>query len=135
MIKLLEHEGKAILAAAGIATPEGALYRDLPADLDGPLVVKAQILAGGRGKSGGIRFAGDRTAALRTAADLAGTTLNREPIEDVYIERRLDIAHEYYLAAMVDRDLGLPTLLVSNDGGVEIEAVPRNKSFARRSIH
>ena len=124
MIKLLEHEGKAILAASGIAIPDGALYRNLPLHLEGRLVVKAQLPAGGRGKSGGIRFADNRAEALRAAAELAATTLNGQLVEDVYIERHLDIAHEYYLAALVDRDLGLTTLLVCNDGGVDIETVP-----------
>lgn len=129
MIKLLEHEGKAILATCGIAIPAGALYRSLPETLDGELVVKAQVLAGGRGKAGGIRFAKSREEALRLAGEVAEGKLSGVAVEDVYIERKLDIAQEYYLAAMVDRDLGMPVLIASADGGVEIEAVPHDRLF------
>lgn len=124
MIKLLEHEGKAILAASGIAIPLGGLHQSLPATLESDLVVKAQILAGGRGKAGGIRFAKDRAAALSIAAELAGASLGGLRVENVYVEERLDIAQEFYLAALVDRDLGMPVLLASAHGGMEIEAMP-----------
>lgn len=124
MIKLLEHEGKAILAAAGIAVPDGGLYRALPPSLDGELVAKAQVFAGGRGKAGGIRFASGRDEALRVAAEIAAVPLGGNAVEDVYVERRLDIAGEFYLAALVDRDLGMPVLLASDQGGVDIESVP-----------
>ncbi|MCC6719667.1 MAG: hypothetical protein IT555_17435 [Acetobacteraceae bacterium] len=123
MIKLLEHEGKALLAACGIAVPQGGLFRALPEALDGPLVVKAQVFAGGRGKAGGIRFADGRAEALRVAEQVAATPLAGARVEDVYVEQKLDIAREYFLAAMVDRDLGMPVLLASEDGGVEVESV------------
>ncbi len=127
MIKLLEHEGKAILAQAGIAIPLGGLHRDLPPALQQDLVVKAQVFAGGRGKAGGIRFAPDRVAALELAHALQGTTLNGEPVQDIYIEQRLDVVREFYVAAMVDRDAGMPALLVCADGGVDIESVPADR--------
>jgi len=123
MIKLLEHEGKAILRQAGVAVPAGGLYRALPPDLSGPLVVKAQVFAGGRGKAGGIHFADDGAAAVAIASEIAHTPLNGQQVEDVYIEQRLDIAHEFYVAALVDRDIGVPTLLVCAEGGVDIEDV------------
>ena len=132
MIKLLEHEGKAILARAGIAVPAGGLYRALPPGLDGPLVVKAQLFSGGRGKAGGIRFADDRADALRQAAAMAGTMLNGHAVEDVYIEQHLEIAREFYVAAMVDRDLGMPVLLVCDEGGVEIETVPADRILRQK---
>lgn len=127
MIMLLEHEGKAVLASCGIAIPQGGLYRTLPQTLDGELMVKAQVFAGGRGKAGGIRPASGRAEALRIAEEIAATPLGGARVEDVYIEERLAIAQEYYLAAMVDRDLGMPVLVASPDGGVDIEAVPRER--------
>jgi succinyl-CoA synthetase beta subunit len=123
MIRLLEHEGKAILRQAGIAVPLGGLYRSLPSDLSGPVVVKAQVFAGGRGKAGGIRFADDCAVAVEMANEIAIRPLNGQPVEDVYVEQRLDIAHEFYVAALVDRDIGVPTLLVCAEGGMEIEDV------------
>ncbi|WP_270933489.1 ATP-grasp domain-containing protein [Falsiroseomonas oryzae] len=127
MIMLLEHEGKRILASCGIPVPEGSLWRDLPLTLDGDLVIKSQVFAGGRGKAGGIRFASGRDEALRIAAELAAGQLSGAPVEDVYIERRLGIEREYYLAALVDRDLGTPVLVASAEGGVDIEAVPQDR--------
>jgi succinyl-CoA synthetase beta subunit len=127
VIKLLEHEGKAIIAACGVPIPRGGVFRSLPDGLDQALVVKAQVRAGGRGKAGGIRFAADRTEALRIAERLATATLGENKVEDVYIEERLSIEHEYYLAALVDRDLGMPVLLASAEGGVDIETVGQDR--------
>ncbi|WP_291296908.1 ATP-grasp domain-containing protein [Elioraea sp.] len=130
---LLEHEGKAILASCGIAIPKGGLYRSLPDTLDGELIVKAQVFAGGRGKAGGIRAATGRAQALRMAEEIAAKPLAGARVEDVYVEHRLAIAHEYYLAAIVDRDLGMPVLMASADGGMDIEAVPHDR-LMRQSV-
>lgn len=132
MIKLLEHEGKALLAARGLAIPRGALHHALPGDLDGDLVVKAQVFSGGRGKAGGVRFARGRAEALLIARELAAGTLGGAKIADVYVEQKLAIAREFYLAALVDRDLGMPVLLASADGGVDIEQVPRDRILRQR---
>jgi len=133
VIVLLEHEGKAILASCGIAVPDGGLYRDLPKTLDGELVVKAQVFAGGRGKAGGIRSASGRAEALRVAEEIAARPLAGVRVEDVYIEHRLAIDREFYLSALVDRDLGMPVLVASADGGMDIEAVPRGR-LVRQSV-
>jgi succinyl-CoA synthetase beta subunit len=132
VIKLLEHEGKALLARCGIAVPEGGLRQALPDDLDGPLVVKAQVFSGGRGTAGGIRFADGRAAALDIARTIAAQPLAGGAVEDVWIERRLDIEREFYLAALVDRDLGVPVLLASADGGMDIEQVPADRIIRQR---
>jgi len=131
VIRLLEHEGKALLARNGIRIPRGALYPQLPVDLEGNLVVKAQLFAGGRGKAGGIRFADDIAAATTIARDLLGFRIAGATAKDVYIEERLDIAREYYLCATVDRDIGMPVIIVSREGGVEIEAVGANNVLRR----
>lgn len=123
MIKLFEFEGKGVLANCGLPIPAGGLFTAFPENLDGPLVVKAQVLAGGRGKAGGIRFAANRAEALSFAREINGSSLGENTVETVYIEERLDIAREFYVAALVDRDLGMPVLLVSAEGGVEIESV------------
>ncbi|MBV9555911.1 MAG: succinate--CoA ligase [Pseudolabrys sp.] len=127
MIRLLEHEGKDILRRHGIDVPAGGLFPDLSPGLDGKLVVKAQLPSGGRGKAGGIRFVDGRAAALRIAERLLGETLGGAAIEAVYVEQRLDIAAEYYVAATVNRDRGVPVLLASAAGGVEIESVPPDR--------
>ena len=133
MIRLPEHRGKALLARNGVRIPRGALYPDLPADLQGPLVVKAQVLAGGRGKAGGIKFANGSAAARALAGELVGFKIAGITTGEVYVEERLSIAREYYLCAMVDRDLGMPVILASREGGVEIEAVAA-RNILRRPI-
>ena len=131
MIRLLEHEGKALLARNGVRIPRGALYPDLTENLRGDLVVKAQVLAGGRGKAGGIRFASGPDEARSIARDLIGFRIADATASEVYIEERLAIASEYYLCATVDRDLGVPVLLASREGGVEIEAVAAHNIMRR----
>jgi succinyl-CoA synthetase beta subunit len=123
-MKLLEYEGKALLAKHGIAIPLGALWPDYPASETG-WVVKAQVLAGGRGKTGGILAVSHRAEVDEKAARLKGSRLGAERVHAVYIEQRLDIAHEYYLAGFVHRDRGCVTLMASATGGVDIEQVPK----------
>ncbi|MCC7045930.1 MAG: hypothetical protein IT562_04385 [Alphaproteobacteria bacterium] len=124
-MKLLEYEGKALLAKHGVPMPAGALWPQFPASETG-WVVKAQVLAGGRGKRGGILMAGGRGELEQAAGKLQGGKLGNEPVHAVYIEQRLDIRHEYYLAAFVNRDQGQVTMMASAAGGVDIEQVPRS---------
>ncbi len=130
MIRLLEHEGKSLLARNGMRIPRGALFPAMPQS-GGRLVVKAQVLAGGRGKAGGIQFADNPGDAQAAAQKMLGATLGTAKVAAVYIEERLAIAGEYYLCAMVDRDLGVPVILASREGGVEIETVAAEKILKR----
>ena len=133
MIRLLEHEGKTLLARNGMRIPRGALYPAAPPQTGGQLVVKAQVLAGGRGKAGGIKFADTSADAQAAAKKLLGMKLGAVTVSAVYIEEHLAIAAEYYLCAMVDRDLGMPVILASREGGVEIETVAADQ-ILRRAI-
>jgi succinyl-CoA synthetase beta subunit len=130
VIRLLEHEGKSLLARHGMRIPRGALYPESP-PAGGQLVVKAQVLAGGRGKAGGIKFSDNAAEAQAAAKKMLGTTLGTVKVGAVYVEERLEIAAEYYLCAMVDRDLGVPVILASREGGVEIETVAADKILKR----
>ena len=130
MIRLLEHEGKSLLARNGMRIPRGALYPE-PPPAGGQLVVKAQVLAGGRGKAGGIKFSDNAADAQAAAKKMLGTTLGAVKVGAVYVEERLKIAAEYYLCAMVDRDLGMPVILASREGGVEIETVAADRILKR----
>ena len=125
-MKLLEYEGKALLAKHGISIPVGALWPKYPASETG-WVVKAQVLAGGRGKKGGIIAVSDRAGVDENAARLKGSRLGIEPVHAVYVEQRLEIAREYYLAGFVNRDRGCVTLMGSAAGGVDIEQVPKSE--------
>lgn len=121
-MRLMEYQGKELLARHGIPIPAGALWPTMPGDADGPLVAKAQVLSGSRGKRGGIRIA-ERERVADVVAALLETPLGTEKVEAVYLEERLAIQREFYLAALVDRDRGTPALLASADGGIEIESV------------
>ncbi len=123
MIKLLEHEGKRILAAHGIPIPPGALYPDLPPGTRGPFVVKAQVYAGGRGKAGGIQIVDDAKAIADAADRIQEMTIGGDSVRAVYVEAKIEHEHEFYLAAMIDRDAGRPVLLASTGGGIDIESV------------
>jgi len=124
---LLEHEGKALLAAAGFKVPRSRLCTSgadasAAASAFGPVVVKAQIPAGKRGKAGGIRFAQGPAAAAQAAKSLLGSTLLGFPIRRVLVEERLDIARELYAAVTIDTETRGPLILLSLDGGQEVEA-------------
>jgi succinyl-CoA synthetase beta subunit len=123
MIKLLEHEGKRILAAHGIPIPPGALYPDLPPGTRGPFVVKAQVYAGGRGKAGGIQIVENAKAIADAAGRIQEMTIGGDSVRAVYVEAKIEREHEFYLAAMIDRDAGRPVLLASTEGGIDIENV------------
>ena len=125
-MKLLEHEGKALLAKHGVPLAPGAIWPAVP-ESPGGWVVKAQVLAGGRGKRGGIRVAADRRELETHATALSGGTLGDETIHAVYVEQKLAIAREYYLAALVDRDRGQVAVIASAEGGVDVEQVAHEK--------
>jgi succinyl-CoA synthetase beta subunit len=129
---LLEYQGKALFRRYGIPVPSGRLWPEQP-DCGGALVVKAQVPAGGRGKAGGIGFAADWQEASRIAGDMHGRSLNGRQVQAVYVEQRLDIRRELYLALAVDRDRRCLTLLVAAQGGVDVEELPGG-SLARIAI-
>ncbi|CAB1128356.1 Succinate--CoA ligase [ADP-forming] subunit beta [Candidatus Hydrogenisulfobacillus filiaventi] len=128
-MKRLEYQAKAALAAAGIPVPPGRLLvapEEAAAAVAewGAVAVKAQVLSGGRGKAGAVRFAAAPDEAVAAARAVAAMTVGGQPVLGVYVERRLDIRQELYLAVTTDRSAGRPLLLASARGGVEIESVP-----------
>jgi succinyl-CoA synthetase beta subunit len=137
-MKIHEYQAKKILAQYGVAIPEGQVT-DTPAEaydiarqLSGNLVLKAQIHAGGRGKGGGIRLAGNPTEAEELAAQMLGAKLvtpqtgpEGKRVRRLLIERGLDIRKEFYLGIVIDRSQQKPVFMASREGGVEIEEVAR----------
>lgn len=122
-----EHVGKALLREGGIVTPEGRVVRDAlrAADaaraLGGNVVVKAQISAGKRGKSGGIAFASTPEEAGARAAALLGTRIGEHRVEEVLVEAAVAIDRELYAAILNDGSSRSPLVLFSREGGVDIE--------------
>lgn len=132
-MNLYEHEGKGLLSRRGIPVPRGVVVRSLR-DLDGaagsfPLLVKAQVLAGGRGKAGGVCGVGSREELEAAISSLLGSTLLREPVRSVLVEEALPVAREYYLACVYDQATGSPAVLFSTSGGMEVEGMDPPQRF------
>src|SRR5215510_2079828 len=125
-MKLLEYEGKALLARHGVPVPAGTLWPQVPESGNG-WMIKAQVLAGGRGKRGGIQVADTCSELEQRARAMQGSRLGEEPVHSVYIEPRLRIDHEYYLAAMVNRDLGQLSVIESASGGLGIKQEEKSR--------
>jgi succinyl-CoA synthetase beta subunit len=128
-MKLLEYQGKSLLSRGGLVTPDGAVARDaieaatIASALGGRVVIKAQIPAGKRGKSGAIRFAETSAQAQQVAADLIGTSINGFPVTAVLVEQAMPIARELYAAVLNDPASKGPLVLFSVEGGMDIEEV------------
>ncbi|GFG50945.1 succinate--CoA ligase [Mycolicibacterium agri] len=128
-MKLLEHQGKSLLSREGLTTPDGAVAAEaseaatIANAIGGRVVIKAQIPAGKRGKSGAIRFADSPAQAHQAAADLIGKPINGFPVTAVLIEQALPIARELYAAVLNDPASKGPLVLFSVEGGMDIEEV------------
>ncbi len=131
-----EHQGKEVLRRYGVAVPEGQACFTVEeavaaAEKMGfPCVVKAQIHAGGRGKAGGVKVVKDAAAAKAAASEILGKTLvthqtgpQGRVVRRLLVEQGCQIARELYLGMVVDRGTGRATMMVSTEGGVEIEEV------------
>ncbi len=92
-------------------------------ELGGPVVVKAQVLSGGRGKAGGVKLVADAGSAAAAAADILGLEIGGDRVEKVMVAEAVDIDAEYYLAALPDREAGQLMVMASAAGGIEIETV------------
>ena len=123
-----EHAAKPVLEAAGIAVPESRLAAT-PAEagaaaaLLGPVVVKAQVPTGKRGKAGGIVLAGTAEDASAAARRVLGLEIDGHPVEKVLVESQVPIARELYAAVMNDPVSKGPLILFSAEGGMEIEEI------------
>ena len=130
-MKLMEARSRELLSRNGIEVPEGkeiSQPEDLH-DIAKDVVVKAQVPVGGRGKAGGIRFAKDLVEARALAADILKMEIGGFRVRSVLVVEKLDIARELYLSITVDREAGMPILMASADGGMEIESVRDERIF------
>lgn len=128
-MKLLEYEAKEYFRRHGIPTPQGRMIttpreaRDYTAELGKPVVIKAQLPVGGRGKAGGVRFADTPEEATAAANALLGMKIKGLKVEKLYVEEKLRIVNEIYLGITVDRRNKAYVLLASREGGMDIEEV------------
>ena len=130
-MRLFEYEAKRLLAAHGIPLPRGQVISS-PEEIEGdaPRVIKIQVLSGGRMKAGGVKFADTEAEARAIAAELLGATMLNYRVEKLMVEERLEIEREYFAAATHDLARKHPVVLFSASGGVDIEALAKEKPEA-----
>jgi succinyl-CoA synthetase beta subunit len=139
-MKLLEYQAKEVLASLGIPIPPGRVARtpqeaaQAAAEL-GPVAVKAQVPVGGRGKAGGIKLAQTPEEARAAAEQIIGMDIKGFKVPLVYCEAALDIERELYLGFTVDRDARANILMLSAQGGMEIEQVAEEAPEAIARLH
>src|SRR5436309_15875442 len=114
-------------------TPDEA--RAAAEELGGQVVVKAQVLTGGRGKAGGVKLADDPADAEAKARDILGLDIRGHVVRKLWIEKASDIAKEYYLSITFDRGAKKPLFMFTTQGGVEIEQVAEENPDALVRLH
>jgi succinyl-CoA synthetase beta subunit len=126
-MRLYEHEGKQLFEKAGIPVSPRRLASNpdevhrVVKEMDGPVVLKSQVLIGGRGKAGGIKPADGPNEARVAAEELFKLEISDYPVETLLIEPKLDIVQEYYLGVTIDRANYKLVVIASGEGGVDIE--------------
>jgi succinyl-CoA synthetase beta subunit len=140
-VDLYEYQGKELFKRYGIPVSEGRLAtspeeaRAAAEELGGQVVVKAQVLTGGRGKAGGVKLADDPRDAEQKAREILGLDINGHVVHKLWIERASDIAKEYYLSITFDRGEKKPLFMLTTQGGVEIEQVAEENPDALARLH
>jgi succinyl-CoA synthetase beta subunit len=138
---LHEYQGKQLFKQFGIPVSEGRLVttpeeaRAAAEELGTEVVVKAQVLTGGRGKAGGVKLAADAADAEQKAREIIGLDIRGHVVEKLWIEQASDIAKEYYLSITFDRGAKQPLFMFTTQGGIEIEEVAANDPDALIRLH
>ncbi|MBE8540458.1 ADP-forming succinate--CoA ligase subunit beta [Geoglobus acetivorans] len=128
-MRLHEYQAKRIFEEHGISIPKGRVAetseeaREIAKELGGEVVVKAQVLVGGRGKAGGIKKAENPDEAGKIADGLIGSYIKGHKVEKVLVEEALDIKAEYYVGYVIDKSRKRPALILSRRGGMNVEEI------------
>jgi succinyl-CoA synthetase beta subunit len=140
-VDLYEYQGKELFRRFGIPTSEGRLA-STPAEaqaaaeeLGDQVVVKAQVLTGGRGKAGGVKLAEGPDDAEQKANEILGLDINGHIVRRLWIERASEIAKEYYLSITFDRGEKKPLFMLTTEGGIEIEQVAEETPEKLARLH
>ncbi len=129
---LLEYQGKQLFGRHGLAVSDGKAVKTVEDavaaanEIGYPVVVKAQVLIGGRGKAGGVKLADDEAQAREHAENILGLDIKGHIVRTLWIEHASDIATEYYASVLLDRSEKKPLVIFSTEGGVDIEEVAEN---------
>jgi succinyl-CoA synthetase beta subunit len=138
---LLEYQGKQLFAKHGVTVPEGrpatSVQEAVEAaeELGYPVVIKAQVLIGGRGKAGGIKLANDRAEAEEHAKAILGMDIRGFTVHELYVEKASEIDEEYYAAILLDRSAKKPLAMLSRMGGMDVEEIAERDPQAIARLH
>jgi len=139
-VKLHEYQSKRIFAEHGIPIPKGEIAttaaeaREIARNLGSKVVIKSQVLVGGRGKAGGIKLAKDPNEAEQMADQILGMDIKGLKVDKVLVDQAADIQEEIYLGVVIDRAVQLPVIIASAEGGVEIEEVAKTNPDAIKRL-
>src|SRR5829696_5889339 len=138
---LYEYQGKELFRRFGIPVSDGRLAttpeeaRTAAQELEGQVVVKAQVLTGGRGKAGGIQLADSPDEAAQHAEAILGMDINGHVVGKLWIEKASDIEREYYLSVTFDRGEKKALFMLTKEGGIDIEEVASERPEALARLH
>jgi succinyl-CoA synthetase beta subunit len=138
---LLEYQGKQLFKKHGVPVPDGRPAStvdeavEAAEELGYPVVVKAQVLIGGRGKAGGIKLAKDRAEVEEHANAILGMDIRGFTVHELYIEKASDIAEEYYASIIFDRSARKPMLMLTKHGGMDVEQVAEEHPDSIVKVH
>src|SRR5919206_4799170 len=138
---LLEYQGRRLLARHGVPVPSGRPATSVDEAVEAaeaigyPCVIKAQVQIGGRGKAGGIKVANNRNEAQEHASAIVGMDIRGFTVHEVWVERASDIAAEYYASVIFDRSAKQPLIMLSTQGGMDIEEVAERDPDAIARLH
>ena len=130
-MKIFEYQGKELFKKYGIPVPEGLIIEEkrdirnilLRADKGNGVVLKAQVLTGGRGKAHGIRFAGSVAECESQYDELINMSISGHPVRKILLEEKVEIQQEFYLGVIVDTEAGQPVVIVCSQGGMDVEEI------------
>jgi succinyl-CoA synthetase beta subunit len=140
-VDLLEYQGKQLFRGHGVPVPDGRPASTVEESIEAaeelgyPVVVKAQVLIGGRGKAGGIKLAHDRAGVEEAAGAILGMDIRGLIVHELYVERASDIAEEYYAAVLLDRTAKKPMAMLSRMGGMDVEEIAAKDPNAIVRVH
>src|ERR671910_1759021 len=138
---LLEYQGKQLFARHGVPVPDGRPATTVPEaveaaeELGYPVVIKAQVQIGGRGKAGGIKLAKDRAEAEAHSDAILGMDIRGLTVHELYVESASEIDEEYYAAIVFDRGAKKPMAMLSRMGGMDVEAIAEEDPTAMVKLH
>ena len=138
---LLEYQGKLLFKKHAVPVPDGRHAAtvqeavEAAEELGFPVVIKAQVQIGGRGKAGGIKLAKDRREAEQHAEAILGMDIRGLTVHELYVEQASEIAEEYYAAIVLDRGAKKPMAMLSRMGGMDVEEIAEKHPEAIVKLH